>query len=157
MLITAPLFAIGWHLIAITKGWDSMLNLMIAMACFVVIGVILAPPLARLISEPAGSFFYSEKPYVQPQTLYDLPESLREKGRYAEAISEYQKIAGKYHEDTKPYIEMMDIAMVDLKDRELAAAIFNRGLSSLQNKDDQDVLKIAHATVTSEFSMHHQR
>jgi hypothetical protein len=155
MLIAAPFFAIGWHLIAAAKnGWSSMPHLFFAMACFVVSAIVVAPPIARLISEPMGSIYYSEKRYIQPPPMYGAPESLREKGRYEEAMSEYEKIAVQYPEEIKPYIEMMDIAIVDLKDRVRAKAIFKRGLSSLQDDSVRDILKIAYATVTSEFSSH---
>ena len=155
MLIAAPLFAIGWHLIGAAKdGWGSIPHLFFAMACFVVSAVIVAPPIARLISEPTGSIYYSEKRYIRPLPMYGVPESLREKGRYEEAMSEYEKIAEQYPEEIKPYIEMMDIAIVNFKDYEHAKAIFKRGLSSLQDDKNRDVLKIAYTTVTSEFSGH---
>ena len=157
VLIAAPFFAIGWHLIAAAKdGWSSMPHLFFAMACFVVSAVLVAPPIARFISEPAGSIYYSEKRYIQPPPMYNVPESLREKGRYLEAMSEYEKIAEQYPEEIKPYIEMMDIAIVNFKDPEHAKAIFKRGLSALPDDKNRDVLKIAYATVTSEFSSHQQ-
>jgi hypothetical protein len=155
ILISAPFFAIGWYLIATAKnGWQSIQSLFFAMVCFVVSAIIVAPSIARLIAEPTGAVYYSKRPYIQPPPDYAVPQILREKGRYGEAMLEYEKITGKYPEEIKPYIEMMDIAILDLKDSKLTKAIFDRGLSSLQNDNDRDVLKIAYATVTADFSSH---
>ena len=154
LLIAAPVFAYGWHLIAAAKsGWSNTPQIFFAMACFVACAFIVAPAVARLISEPTGALYYSDKKYILPPPLYDVAESLREQGRYAEAMTEYEKIAEQYPDETKPFVEMIDMAVEGFKDRELAKAIYKRGLSLFEDDKDLDILKIAYTTATSEFSI----
>ncbi len=67
---------------------------------------------------------------------------------------EYEKVAREHPEEIKPYIEMMDIAIVDLQDHERAKTIFQRGLSSLKDDNNREILKIAYTTATSDFSIY---
>jgi len=52
----------------------------------------------------------------------------------------FEKIAEEHPDEVKPYIEMIDIAIVNLKDPDRANAIYQRGLSLLSKEDDKAVL-----------------
>ena len=96
---------------------------------------LVARPIARLVAEPASSLFYPGTCYERPQPMYGIPESKRKKGLYEEAMADFEKIANDYPHELKPYIDMMDISIVDLKDAERANAIYQRGISALKNEE----------------------
>ncbi len=149
-LIAIPFFILGWYLVSTAKGgWATSGQILFGMACFVTFAFIIAPPMARLFAEPAGSLYYPDLPAGRPDPEYSIPESLKESGLFEEAISEYEKIAGEHPEEIKPYIQMIDIAVVNLQDLERAGAILKTGLSVLQKHEDRDLLKIMYKTVTS--------
>jgi len=150
ILVAIPLFIFGWYLIASAKGgWSAVPQLFFAMGCFLGFAVIIAPPLARLFAEPAGSLHYPTIEPDRPQPVYSIPESKRREGLYEEAISEYEKIAKDFPDEVKPYIEIIDIAVFDLNDPARGESVLKKGLSSVKNDDDRDLLKIMHKTVTS--------
>lgn len=102
--------------------------------------LIIAPALSDLFAEPAGYFYSSGKHSDRPQPAYSIYETKRAKGLYEEAIAGFEKIAAEYPEEVKPYIEMIDIAIVDLKDSERAKRIFYRGIAALKKDKDKEIL-----------------
>ena len=153
ILIAIPFFMFGWYLIASArKDWGSIAQLLFAMACFVGSAIIVAPPIARLFAEPAGALHYPTEHSGRPQPEYRIPESRKQQGHYEEAILEYEKIAKDFPEEVKPYIDMIDITVVNLEDRRRAEAIYERALSVLINEDDRDLLRIMHESITSGLS-----
>lgn len=133
--------ALGWWLLAAASGgWSAAPRLFFGMACLVGAARIIAPPIARLIAEPSGSLFYPVRRFDRPQPVYSIPQSKRAKGLYEEAILGFEKIAREYPDEVKPYIEMVDIAVVNLRDPERANAIYQRGVSLLKKEEDKEVL-----------------
>lgn len=141
MLPTIAIGTLGWWLLATASGgWAATPRLLFGMACLVAGATIIAPPIARLIAEPSGNMFYPSRHYDRPQPAYSIPQSKRAKGLYEEAMAGFEKIAEEHPDEVKPYIEMIDIAIVNLKDPDRANAIYQRGLSLLSKEDDKAVL-----------------
>jgi hypothetical protein len=103
--------------------------------------IIVAFPVARLLAEPCGNLFLPEKHLAQPPPIYSMPQSKRAKGLYEEAIAELEIIAKNYPEEVQPYIEMVDIAIVNLHDPDRASVIYQRGISLLKDEKDKAVLE----------------
>ena len=72
--------------------------------------------------------------------MYSVPQSKRAKGLYEEAMAGMEEIAEKYPQETRPYITMIEIAIVDLKDPKRASAIYDRGMSILKKRGDRHAL-----------------
>jgi len=131
----------GWWLISTAKGgWGASSQLFFAMICFVGAAILIGSPIARLIAEPAGRLYYSERYARKTQPLYSIPKSKRAKGLYEEAISGLESIAKDYPEEVIPYIDMIEIAALDLKDMERADRIYQKSLSSLENEEAREIL-----------------
>ncbi len=111
--------------------------------------ILIARPLARLLAEPSGQLFWPDERYRHPLPMYSIPESKRAKGLYEEAIAGFDEIAKKYPDEVRPYIEMIDIAIVHLKDEARANAICLHGLSVLQKDEDKKILQHMHAAIHS--------
>ena len=119
-----------------------------ACAVLVVGAVVLAAPLARLAAGPSGRLFWPGKRLSRPLPMYGIPASRRAKGLYEEAMSGYEKIAEEYPGELKPYVEMIDISVVNLRDGERARSIYHRGLGALRKADKAALARVYEATVT---------
>jgi hypothetical protein len=120
---------------------------------FGVVGaIIVAFPFARLIAEPAGKLFYPGQRFSRPQPAYSIPESKRAKGLYKEAIAGFERIAEEHPSEVKPYIEMIDISIVNLKDPESAKQIYQRGISVLKNDKDKEVLATMYSAIRTRLN-----
>jgi hypothetical protein len=111
------------------------------MAAFITGALILAPPLAGLCAESTGNLFWPDDHYDRPQPAYSIPQSKRARGLYAEAMAGFEKIAGEHPQEVQPYVEMIEIAIVNLHDPERARAVFHRGASILRKEEDRATLE----------------
>jgi hypothetical protein len=118
-------------------------------ACAAIIAgaTVLAWPLARLVAEPSGKLFYPDRRYSRPQPVYSIPQSKRAKGLYEEAIAGFEKIAADHPDEAKPYIEMIDICIVHLKDPVRANEIYQRGMSLLKMDKDKEALATMYSAI----------
>lgn len=112
----------------------------IGIAQFLAAGVLVAFPLAGMFAKPWGGMFFPEDRYTRPLPLYSLAEAKVRKMQFEDAMATYEQIAEDYPEEVKPYIDMIDIAIVHLKDAKRAEQIYRLGIDRLRNSDDQDVL-----------------
>lgn len=114
--------------------------------------VIIAFPVAHWLSRPAGKLFYAGEEFDRPQPMFSVCEGKRKSGHYQEAFDGFQKIAGEYPQETQAYIAMIEIAVVDMKNRELAHAVFHRGIATLQAKEDRDSLAKMYKAISSRMA-----
>ena len=128
-----------WMMLDVS-GWGSSGFLFYGIAGFILVGVIMAQPISRLLAESSGNLFYPVRRQSGPLPMYSIPKSKRAQGLYEEAMDAYEKIAEQYPKEVKPYIQMIDIAIVNLNDPARAADIFQRGLNDLNNEPDIQLL-----------------
>jgi hypothetical protein len=121
-------------------GLGSAGYLLVGMAVFVVAGIIMGMPLARLVAEFLGNLVYTSEHYGKPQPVYGIPEANRLKGLYQEAYDGFQKLSEEHPQELKAYIEMIDIAIVDLKNPDLASSAYDRGMESLKKEEAKELL-----------------
>ena len=142
ILLASPCFAIG------VTGALSVLS-----PFFTVAGaIIVAMPLARLIAEPAGGLFLPTRRLSRKLPMYSIPQSRRAKGLYEEAMAGFEKIAQDYPGELEPYIEMIDIAILDLKDPDRASRIYQQGVSRLKKDGDKEALERMYTAIRSRLN-----
>ena len=112
----------------------------VGIALFLGAGILLAFPIASMFANPWGGMFFPEDRLKRAPPLYSLAEAKVRKMQFEDAMATYEQIAEEYPEEVKPYIDMIDIAVVHLKDAERADQIYRRGIDRLRNPDDLDVL-----------------
>jgi hypothetical protein len=141
-LIAVPFFVLGFFVLFHAQGGLVGGFAMGLLGCGAIIvgAIVIAFPLARLIAEPSGSLFLPKEHFDRPQPRYGIPQSKRAQGLYEEAMAGFEKIAEEYPGEVKPYIEMIDIAIVNLKDPQRAYRIYQRGISTLKKREDRDVV-----------------
>lgn len=154
ILVAALFVALGFF--ALSRATGHLLQIyatsLLGFACFIVATVILAFPLARLMAEPAGGLFYPGRRLDRPLPMYSIPESKRTQGLYEESIAGFERIAEEYPDEVKPYLEMIDISIRNLKDADRARDIFARGMSLLEKEEDRDVLEGMYVAIASRLN-----
>lgn len=136
LILAALLFSAGFYLLR--QG--NITFLFFGFAAFIFGAMIVAFPLAELFAEPTGNLFWPSAQYDRPQPQYSIPQSKRARGLYEEAMAGFEKIAEEYPDEMQPYIEMIDIAIVNLHDPQRAEAVFQRGISALKKDEDRETL-----------------
>ncbi len=58
-------------------------------------------------------------------------------------------IADEYPDEVKPYIEMIDIAIMDMQDADRANEIYRRGISLLKAQEDKESLASMYSAIRS--------
>ena len=144
-ILAALFFSIGFYLL----HQGNIGAAFIGLPAFIVGAIIVAPPLAELIAEPTGNLFWPSAQYDRPQPAYSIPQSKRARGLYEEAMAGFEKLAKEHPGEVQPYIEMIDIAIVNLHDPKRAQVIFHRGIDALQKDEDRETLaRMYHAIQT---------
>ncbi len=142
ILIASPLFYIG------ISGWAGFASPFLVLAG----GIILARPFASLLAEPFGKLFWSGERFDRPQPMYGIPQSKRAKGLYEESMAGFAKIAKDYPNEVQPYIEMIDIAIINLKNPERANRIFQDGISALSKDEDKEALAKVYSAIRTRLN-----
>jgi len=135
-ILAAALFLIGFYLL----HQGNIAFVFIGFAPIILGAIIIAFPLAELFAEPTGNLFWPSEHYDHPQPQYSIPQSKRARGLYEEAMTGFEKLAEEHPQETQPYFEMIDIAIVNLHDPQRAKAIFHRGIAALEKEEDRETL-----------------
>jgi hypothetical protein len=146
---------LGWFCLARTSQHNDLILLPCGMACLLAAATLLARPIAQLIAAPAGNLFYPEARFDRPQPMYSIPESKRKQGLCHEAMAGFRKIADEYPGDVRAYVEMIDIAVVDLHDGEFAETILQRGLAECRKEEDREILRRMYTAIVSRLRREH--
>jgi len=110
------------------------------MAIFVVAAIIMGTPLAGLVAEFIGNIFYPSEHYDKPQPVYGIPDAKRLKGLYQEAFDDFQKLSEEHPQEIKAYLEMIEIAIEDMKNPDLASSVYERGVQALEKEEAKEIL-----------------
>jgi len=130
LLLAAPFAVAAWLLFATGTGAERRV---LGLVCVVIAGIVVAPPLAGLIAEPAGGLFHPRHPARQ-QPSYDVAEARRRQGRFAEALDAYERVVERFPTDVHAWTAMLDVASLDLRDAARAEAIARRALAALPDE-----------------------
>ena len=136
LVIAAPFFALGAFLVA-RNGRTNVLGVLWGLG-FMTIGVaIVMVPLAGFLAEPIGGLVYFQGRHRdKPGPIYSMAEAMRSAGHYQEALAEYERMTLEFPGEVKPYVEMIDIAVVSLKDGPLAESIFQKGMAAFEKREE---------------------
>lgn len=150
-LLGIPLVVFGYLVLCSPAGGALQSYAGGAFGCvFIICGaIVLAFPLARLLAEPWGNWFWPGDRYDRPQPMYGIPQSRRAKGLYKEALAGYEEILKEHPGERRAYVEMIEIAVVNLNDANRANVIFRRGMDALEKEDDKAALAQMYSAIRS--------
>jgi tetratricopeptide (TPR) repeat protein len=150
-LMAAPFFAFGYFVLfsvsgGVVRGFGMSL---FGFAGIITGAIIVGFPLARLVAESSGGLFWPNRRFDRPQPMYGAPRSMRARGQYEEAMAGFEEMIEEYPQETQAYVEMIDIAIVDLNDAERANRIYQRGMSTLKDEDSKGALAQMYSAIRS--------
>lgn len=96
--------------------------------------------LASMLAKPVVGLFYPDEKLDRPAPRYGPAQALRKQRRFKEAMEAYLKVAEEYPDELRPYLEMMEIAMIELNDRSRARLIHQEGMEKLTAEEDREQL-----------------
>jgi len=123
------------------------LILFVVVPVSIFIGIKVAPYFGDILGGLFVGLIYPNRYFDRPQPMYSIPAAKRAKGLYEEAIIGYLQLAVDYPDELQPYIEVINIAIVDLRDEERARFFLQKGLTDLKNPDDQKTLSLVFETI----------
>lgn len=129
--------------------WFGAPYYIFGMAIFVTAAIIMGMPLARLIAEFLGNLIYTSAHYKKPQPVYGIPESKRLKGLVQESFEDYQKLSEEHPQELKAHIAMIDIALVEMKNPDLAGSVYSRGMDTLDKEEAREALSRKYKELTA--------
>lgn len=136
---------LGFGVYVISKGlafpgWIGAPYFIFGMAAFIVASIIMGLPLAGVVAEFLGNLVYTSEHYRKPQPVYGIPEAKRVKGLFQEAFEDFQKLSQEHPQELRAYIEMIDIALVEMKNPDLASSVYQCGMEVLEKQEAREVL-----------------
>jgi hypothetical protein len=117
------------------------------MGSIVVIGIINSGMIARMISNLFMTLINPAQHFDRPQPAYGPARAKRKMREYDQAIFEYEKIISEHPTEIQPYIEMMEIAKVDLNSHEKLDAIYQRSMNAITDEDHRANLTRFHGVM----------
>ena len=142
-LISLPFFLAAFALFSGARGGSALGPLLVASACLITGAIIVAIPVARLLAQPATGLFFPNDHFDKPQPIYGIPRTRRGKGLFEEAITEYEKLVEEYPEEIEAWIEMMEVAAIDLRDAARADEILEQAVEECAEESERGRLKEA--------------
>jgi len=122
---------------------------LIGCAFIFVSALLMASPLAKLFSIPFQRMFIPGRRYDRPLPMYSRAESLTKKERYEEAIAFYEEIERDYPEETRVYVSLIDVYIMQFGDRENAKRVFDRGLLAISDEEERKILQEMYSAICS--------
>ncbi len=149
------LVALGCMVIGIFAGAviGGVFGLLAALPFIFLGAFVVAPSMATIFAQPFSSILYPSRTLEMPEPMYGIPQSWRARGQYEEAIKGYEKIAADYPDEVKPYVEMVNIAILDLHDVERAKTFLNRGMVLLKDETAKNILRESYNAVITRMEV----
>jgi hypothetical protein len=116
-------------------------GLIIGLALLLPAAILFVFPLSRILSSPWGKLLYPDAKFDRPQPLYSLAEAQARREEYETAMTTYEQIAADFPEEIRPWIGMVEIAVMALNDLHRADTIYQRGIEQLTNPQARDTLE----------------
>jgi hypothetical protein len=102
--------------------------------------IIVAKPISHLLASPAGWLFFPNQHFDRPQPVYGIPEARRKVGQPEQAMEGYSLIVAEHPQELKAWINLLDVALLDLDDPKRAATLYETGMNTLKKPEDRDQL-----------------
>ena len=146
----SPLFVAGAVLVLKADGgWGAAVPALGGLLLCIVGATLVAPSLAELIAEPAGSIYLPPGHADRPTPMYGIADALRAKGDARGALDYLEQLAAEHPHALDVYVRMVDIAVRDLHDPDLAEAFYHRGVAAMRHDGDKAALAVMYRGIAS--------
>ena len=111
--------------------------------------IMVAFPIAHLLAKPFSLLYFPEAQLDAPAPLYSRAEALVKKGEYRDALEFYEELRVVNPQDTKLYVDMIDVFIMCLADRDEADRVLKLGLEVLEDERDREYVRQMHKAISS--------
>jgi hypothetical protein len=119
-------------LIAVVLGAKLAIPLIIPL-----FAVCIAIPLVDIWSHFFPDFFHSPQWRTRPKPTFSMVRGMRKEQRFEAALEELRRMAGTDPQEVDIWIEMLEIALIDLHDKALGETVFRDAYSMLEKENDR--------------------
>lgn len=102
--------------------------------------VCIAIPLVEIWSHFFPDFFHSPQWRKQPKPTFSMVRSMRKEQRFEEALAELRRMTGTDPQEVDIWIEMLEIALIDRRDKALGETVYRDAYSMLEKEDDRQLV-----------------
>lgn len=102
---------------------------------------LIAIPLAELGSHFFPDFFYAHHWRDRPKPTFSIIRGLKNQGQFKEALSQLTSMAATDSQEENIWLEMLEIALIDLRDKKLGEEIYQEAISALESQTKRDNVK----------------
>lgn len=132
-------------------GFAAAGAMLMAAACFIGAGLLLAPWVAQRLGGLAGGLFFPDRQFERPQPVFSIAEGKRVQGQPLEALAEYERVLQEHPQESRCFVSMMDIAARDLRDPTLAEGYYRRGAAQITAPEVRRQLRAARDEILRDF------
>ena len=102
---------------------------------------LIAIPIAELLSHFFPDFFSSHQWRVRPKPTFSIVRTLKKQGQFEEAMKQLHAMAQTDPQETDIWLEMLETALIDLRNRELGEQVFREAFSALEAQDKRELVQ----------------
>ena len=99
--------------------------------------IVMGPSIADIIAQPFKNLIFPVKYHEQPLPPYGKGKALVKQNKLHEAIIHYRQIIADYPEELTPYIEIMRIQILHLKDQNEGQQTLEEALEYFENNHEE--------------------
>ncbi|HPQ38775.1 MAG TPA: hypothetical protein PLV45_00250 [bacterium] len=122
-------------MIPISIGFYQILPLFIPM-----FAILITIPLVELITHFFPDIFGSNQWRSKPKPTFSIARGLKKQEKYIDALAELERMAREDPQEVDIWLEMLEIALMDLKDRNIADPLYRDALSVLESQQSRNAV-----------------
>ncbi|MCD4654096.1 hypothetical protein K8T06_09180 [bacterium] len=127
---------ISLFMIPVLAGAIHMIPLFIP-----ILAIGLAFPFVELFTHFFPDVFFPYRWRDKPQPTFSIVRGLKTQKKYEEAMQELNKMTEEDPQEVDIWLEMLEIALMDLRDKTIAGEVYRDALSVLENQKSRDIVK----------------
>ncbi len=113
-----------------------------------VIALGIAMPLTEIFSHFCPNLFYPARWRKHPKPTLSIARSLKKAEKYDQALNELRRLTQTDSQEVDIWLEMIEIAMIDMKDKNLGEQVFREAYSILEKEDKRSVVKRFYSNIS---------
>jgi len=130
-------------LIPISLGMPQAVPLFI-----IAFAVLIAIPMSELFAHFFPDVFSARQWRSKPKPTFSIVRSLCRQEKYTEAIAELERMAAEDPQDLDIWLEMLEIAWMDLRDSDITESIYREALSVLETPASRNQIQNVYRNMT---------
>ena len=103
--------------------------------------ILIGIPLVEIFSHYFPDLFSSHRWRDRPKPTFSIIRGLAKQGQFDEALNQLQAMSRTDPQEVEIWLEMLEIALIDLKNREMGDRFYREALSALETQKNRDLVQ----------------